>query len=273
MGMLAAAVLAVGIFVAFGGCRSNTGEAQAGTQPSSAASSSAKVEVEIALEDAADPWSKADGSGCANEIVRESFKAARFPVTFKVMPYSRAKDLAMKGEVAACVAMSWSPELEGKIRFPDEDKALYICRSTFLENKSAPIKVESLKDLPAGTKIGTVLNYEYPAGVTALSKQGVVFDAATSEEINLRKLALGRLDLAIVNVDGLKTVDLLVTKAEVKGKVGVVLEGFGQASHIGFSASHPSGETARIKYNEGYAAIRANGTLEKIREEWRAKYK
>jgi hypothetical protein len=258
-----------------GGGGTAEGENSSTQNTTVAASNSATTQValEIAVEDAADPWSRPDGTGCANEIVRAVFTAAKVPVALKVMPYARAKEMAMKGEIAACVAMSWSSELEGKIRFPDEAKSLYINASTFVENLAAPVKAKSIKDLPAGTTLGTVLNYEYPHPVSDLQNKGVIFDKNTSEEMNLKKLALGRLDLVVINIDDLKTADLLFSKAEVVGKVGVVLESFPQAAHIGFSVAHPQGDFARGKYNEGYAIVAANGVLSDIRAAWRAKYR
>ena len=235
------------------------------------AASSTTSDLEIAVEDSAAPWSQSDGTGCANDIVLAAYRAAFVPVKLKVFPYARAKEMAITGQIPACFAMSWSPELQGKIIFADADKPLYICRSTYVQNLQMPVKANSEKTLPPGTRLGTVINYEYPPSVTSLSGQGVIFEATHSEEINLKKLSMGRIDLAIINIDDLRTARLLFAKAGVTGQVGIAFAGDSMPSHIGFSIAHPRGEFARAKFNEGYAAIKKDGTLARIYAQWRAK--
>src|SRR5499433_2311933 len=78
-----------------------------------AARSSAEAQTKslvLAVEDDASPWSRPDGSGYANDVVRAAFKAVGVAVELQVVPYARCKRMALRGEVAGCFNMSPSPE-------------------------------------------------------------------------------------------------------------------------------------------------------------------
>ncbi|WP_423049241.1 hypothetical protein [Undibacterium sp. SXout7W] len=47
--------------------------------------------IEIMVEDAADPFSKADGTGYANDQVVAAFSAVGVDIKFNVVPYVRCK--------------------------------------------------------------------------------------------------------------------------------------------------------------------------------------
>ena len=59
----------------------------------------ARETVDIGVEDAAAPWSQADGTGYANDLVRASFRAVGVDVRLHVLPYARCKQHVVKGEL------------------------------------------------------------------------------------------------------------------------------------------------------------------------------
>src|SRR5277367_4729259 len=71
----------------------------------------------IMVEDASEPFSRRDGTGYANDIVRAAFKAAGIEVGLDVVPYARCKKSLEDGATPACFAMSWLPEFQNRIRF------------------------------------------------------------------------------------------------------------------------------------------------------------
>src|SRR5688572_9362570 len=75
----------------------------------------ARETIDIGVEDAAAPWSQADGTGYANDVARAAFAAAGVEVRMHVLPYTRCKQLVVKGELVACVSMSPAPELRGVV--------------------------------------------------------------------------------------------------------------------------------------------------------------
>src|SRR6185369_408698 len=75
----------------------------------------AQNSVVIAVEDDAAPWSRADGSGYANDLVISAFKAVGIDVELKVVPYARCKRMAINAEAAGCFSTSPASSLEGSI--------------------------------------------------------------------------------------------------------------------------------------------------------------
>ncbi len=222
--------------------------------------------IEIAVEDAADIWSRKDGTGFANDVVEAAFRAMGIQVKWNVEPYARCKADVIEGRSIACFSMSRERTTQNPVRF--SDKPIFVCNSDYFYNASKPIKASREAEIPKGTIVGTVLGYEYPDATDALKERGVLFEGAESEDANLKKLALGRIDLAIVNTNKIKSGALMIKNAGVNGKVAFAFRGGILESFIGFSKKHPQGERLRTVYNKGYAKIAANGMLRKIESKW-----
>ncbi|MGZ3254486.1 MAG: substrate-binding periplasmic protein [Burkholderiaceae bacterium] len=223
----------------------------------------------IAVEDDAAPWSQRDGTGFANDIVRAAFKAAGSEIELAVVPYARCKDMAIKGKAAACFTMSWIPELAGKIVFAD--KPLFRCSVDYFVSNKHPLKANSEETIPKGTVIGIVIGYEYPQSFYALKEKSiVVLEESESEELNLKKLSLGRIDAALVTHNETKPAELLMARARVTGQVNRAFRSGVNDSFIGFSTKHPDGLKAMEKFNEGYRIITANGDRRLIEQRWRS---
>jgi ABC-type amino acid transport substrate-binding protein len=224
--------------------------------------------IPIAVEDDAAPWSQKDGTGFANDVVRAVFKAAEVEVALEVVPYARCKDMAIKGRATACLSMSWLPEFKGKIVFAE--KPLFNCYEDYFVSIRNPLKVTREKDLPKGTVAGIVREYEYPPSIYELQKKGIlVLEESESEEMNLKKLATGRIDTALVNYNETKPAELLLAKAGVTGQVKWAFRSGVLGSYICFSTKHPLGGAALKAFNKGFRIISGNGTLRKIEMQWR----
>jgi len=223
--------------------------------------------VAIAVEDDAAPWSRSDGSGYANDLVVAAFKAVGVVVELKVVPYARCKRMAMNAEVVGCFSTSPSSDLDGEIELAA--KPLFTVKSGYFYNIKKSISSKSQQQLPAGTVVGTVIGYEYPKEFEQLKQQGtVVVEESPSEDVNLRKLAAGRIDLALLNFNEMKTAASLIKKAGVAGQVQTTFAAGMMNSYIGFSVKHPQGRWAREQFDKGFSRIIANGTHRRIRETW-----
>jgi ABC-type amino acid transport substrate-binding protein len=238
---------------------------QAGAQAPLEAS---KPPLLIAAEDGAGPWGQADGTGCGNDLVLAAYAAVQVPVKLEVMPYSRAKHGAISGSYVACFGMAWAPELQGRIVFAD--RPLYTVSAVLMQSTAKPLRASETKDLKAGTRIGTVLDYEYPPAFEGLVKKGILAPMpAYSETVSLRNLAKHRVDAALVILDELKSADYLVARAGLAGRVAPAFSLGEQGTYLGFSVAHPQSEYARAKFNEGFAIIVGNGTYKKILDTWK----
>ncbi|TFW03420.1 transporter substrate-binding domain-containing protein [Oxalobacteraceae bacterium OM1] len=222
-------------------------------------------QLDIMVEDAAAPWSRSDGTGYANEIVAAAFAAVGVDVKFTVLPYSRCKARVVAGLAPACFSISPEADLPDTIVLAD--KPIFTMHSKFFHNTAAPKTAAGIDALQPGTVVALVNGYEYPDAIRGLKARGIVLDQSNSELISLKKLAVGRVDYAVVNVDRIKTEAELLQQAGI-GNVAFAFDGGSLGSYIGFSKTHPQGDYARRQFNAGYALVARNGTLDKIRRRW-----
>ena len=225
------------------------------------------ADLTIMAEDAAQPFSRPDGTGFANDVVRAAFRAAGIDVALDVVPYARCKKEAEDGKVAGCFGMSWYKGVEKSVVFADKP-IFRVYADVFLNRGAAGIRRP--EDLTGPKLVGIVNEYEYPNVVYNLRNNGVVLQAANDDNTNLRLLARGRLDAAIVMTND------LVPQAQKAVEAGVAREvvpafrlGF-EDSYVGFSVKHRQGESARRSFNAGYGRILADGTVEALRRKWTA---
>jgi ABC-type amino acid transport substrate-binding protein len=225
--------------------------------------------IDVGVEDAAAHWSQADGTGYANDLVRAAFNAVDIDVRFHVLPYARCKQYVLNGELVACVSMSPAPELRGAVRFSAKPLFVFTCR--FFENPRRPLP-RRIEDFPRGTRVGTVLGYEYPPEMLErFGRRGAILEPAPTEETNLRKLAAGRIDAAVVNSDVVKSSDWVAERAGVTGRVRAVFSVGGMPAYIGFSTVHRQGRALADKFDLGYARILASGERDRIQHRWIAR--
>lgn len=216
--------------------------------------------IEIMVEDAALPWSAPDGSGYANDLVRAAYAAVNTEVRLTVVPYARCKTYVMQGVVAACFNMSPSPDQVGKVVLAD--LPLFEVHPRYYYNTDKPLPAVSEHMVAAGTRIGIVNGYEYPPSLAELERRGAILDRANTELATLRKLAAGRVDLALMMSEQAKT------EAAQMRNVGMAFHAASMGSYVGFSESHPQGERARKLFNEGYRIISASGRKAEIARRW-----
>ncbi|HEY2323358.1 MAG TPA: transporter substrate-binding domain-containing protein [Thermoanaerobaculia bacterium] len=223
--------------------------------------------LEIYVENAADPFSRPDGTGYANDVVRAAFQSVGVRVEFTVVPYSRCKYKALSGEAVACVSMSWDPSFKERIKFADTP--LIMVTPVYYENPTRPLAARSEGELGKGVTIGTIRGYEYPESVMKAKARGVVFEENSSEQANLHKLALGRIDAAMVMSNPLTGVSHWAKEAEVEHLVRIVFRSAGSENgYFAVSTVHPRGLLALRLYNEGIKNITANGRLDEIKAKW-----
>ncbi|NYE62469.1 ABC-type amino acid transport substrate-binding protein [Duganella sp. 1224] len=227
--------------------------------------SAANEVVHVLVEDNFSPWSNHNGTGLANELVRAAFGAVHVDVDLRVVPYARCRALVIRGASPSCFSMSPSKDLADTVRFAD--KPLYAVTLHAFVGKTSGLTLNSIDDLRAGMRVGVVNGYEYPPGVAELAKRGVVLESTQSETLNLRKLAVGRLDVALVLTDQFRSAELVKLQS---GAVKIMrsFAGASQPSFIGFSMSHPDAERQRTLFNAGFKIITENGKRAAIESQW-----
>lgn len=227
------------------------------------------ADLTIMAEDAAEPFSRADGTGYANDLVKAAFHAAGVEIAFDVVPYARCKKDAEDGKVAACFSMSWYRGVEQTVAFSSLP-VLHVYADIFLNRKS-PAPIARLDDIGRGAVVGIVNAYEYPGEILELRRKGVVLQRAPNDLANLKMLARGRLDAAIIMTNDLMPRAQKARDAGVEAEVRYAFRGGFENGYVGFSRKHPQGETARRQFDAGYKTILADGTAETIRRRWAQK--
>jgi polar amino acid transport system substrate-binding protein len=220
----------------------------------------------ILVEDASGPFSRIDGTGYANDVVRAAFAAAGIDIAFDVVPYARCKESLIAGRTPACFSMSRSETLGDAVVFSAQP--IFDVVATVYQRRAAPRHWISLADIPSNARVGIVNGYEYPEGVYELQRSGVIMDAARDEVVNLRRLARGRIEAAIIMTDRYERIDQRAIEAGVATEVMSSFNAGTLDSYIGFSTRHPDGERLRAKFDKGYQAIVRSGAKRAIDATW-----
>jgi len=135
--------------------------------------------------------------GAANAVVRAAFAAMGFRLDFKFFPWSRAVSLVeTQYNYVGYTPEYYSPMMAARFVFSDP-----ICsgRLVLAQRRGSPIRWNTIADLSAwtvGVVQGHVNSAEFDQRV-ADHQQHV--DGAPNDLSNLKKLAAGRVDLAIID--------------------------------------------------------------------------
>jgi polar amino acid transport system substrate-binding protein len=137
------------------------------------------------------------GAGIA--VLRAALKAEGIDLVVEFYPWSRAIDTA-KGAAYAGFYPSWPEDVgEGFTKSP----VLFKSAVGFVEPKAKPLVFIKLEDLK-GRKIGIVQDYGNTPEFMKLVKSGVIkTEVVTSDLINIKKVAGGRIDGAFIDLANL----------------------------------------------------------------------
>jgi hypothetical protein len=226
--------------------------------------------IVIGAEDDAAPWSYADGSGYANDVVRQAFERAGWTTELKVLPYARCKALVLSGDIAACFSMSRTPELDVRLLFSRQP--LFQAQNLLYAAAGSPLAGCDPAKWAARPRVGVVRGYEYRPAVDALFANGLaVADAGDSEVSALRKVKAGHVDAALVTLDPVKRLDFVAALADVAPDFKVVCDFGGQPAYIAFSRTHPQGAEAAAAFDAGMQALQRHGAIAATQQAWRTR--
>lgn len=146
------------------------------------------------------PYTGADlpGSGASAEVVRKAFAAMGYTLEIEVLPWNRAVATAKSGAdgVMGYFPEYYAAEIEADFIFSDP---IGTGPLGFVEQAGNPVTWTTLDDLK-GTTIGIVDGYVNTAEFDAMVADGTLTtEAVTSDLANLRKVAFGRIPLAVVD--------------------------------------------------------------------------
>lgn len=155
------------------------------------------------------------GVGC--KALRDALKSVGVDVEFVFLPWNRAVKEGGKAEFIGYYP-AWPEDVVDGFLGSDP---IFKSPLGFVEAKSKPLgRLQALKDL-AGKNIGSVQGYGNTKEFNELVKKGLIkSDQATADDFNIKKVAAGRLDGAIVDTNVAKYM-LQTDLKDVAGKIGI----------------------------------------------------
>jgi polar amino acid transport system substrate-binding protein len=130
--------------------------------------------------------------GAFTEIVSAVFKEMGVPVKYVFYPWKRAEDEVKAGNVFAAFPYI---ETEDRLKEYDFSDPVFVSTGKFFympKKQKSEIAYDNLEDLQS-YHVGGVLGYWYE---TPFKEAGLQTEYVSSDEMNIQKLYLGRVDLA-----------------------------------------------------------------------------
>jgi polar amino acid transport system substrate-binding protein len=244
------------ILASFGGNAPATTEAQAAVEPTPVALT--KSITLATLEWPPYVGEKLPGNGITTEIIKEAFARMGYEVKLSYIPWTRVLQDVKDGKVEAGYPAYYSDERAVTYQLSDKFAA---GTTGFFKRKAQAIAYTKLEDLK-GLRIGIIRGYANPAAFEAATY--LTKEEAADDEQNLRKLAAGRIDLALADKF---TAQYILNTTFPEGKdalefVEPVLDT--QPLYIMFSRKVTGFDQKATDFNAGLKLIQADGTVDKI---------
>jgi len=193
--------------------------------------------------------------GAVSRIVSEAFALEGVTVKYVFRPWSRAYAEAQRGLVNGSVVWSVGPMTTERAReFLSSDTVLE-AQSVFFLRKGYNFTWTRDADL-AGLRVGGVAGYEYRFEEVP----GVHLDRAPTEELNLRKLVAGRVDVVPASLDVGRYI--LRTKFKPEEAAGItVAPGRYNTTHYRLIMRRADAENAGYieRFNRGLRKLKESG--------------
>ena len=206
---------------------------------------------------------KLPAQGASSAVVTEAFKAAGNTLKIEFYPWSRAVDMAKSDKAY----IAYFPEYHSKANEADflYSDPIGVGPLVFVERKSDPVKWDSYDSLK-GKKIGVVKGYVNTDELDAkIASKALTSDEALDDAKNLLKLAAGRVDVAVIDVNVFNylvkndaAVKAVAGQLQVNGKT---LED--KKLYVCFKKS-PEGEKALKEFNQGLKKIDPEAIMKKM---------
>lgn len=223
--------------------------------------------VTIAGEDDWAPFSSVTANGkelegFAPEIIMAAMKSQNVDVVFKVLPYARCMDDALKGEVVGCFDTVVDNDNKTKYLFhatPMFEATMDIWAP--IESKETNITIKELE----GKKVGITNGYSYSPILTENTK--IQKEITPSEKAQFEKLAIGRIPYAAVF--GMPGFHILKSNPNLALKIKKIGTISTDKVFLSFSKVHKDGAKYTEIFEKGLTAIKADGTYKKLEDSFK----
>ncbi|MGD8992925.1 MAG: ABC transporter substrate-binding protein [Desulfobacterales bacterium] len=200
--------------------------------------------------------------GPSVEIVREIQRRVGSEAEIQVYPWARAYKMALEDENVILFGMTYTKVRHDKFKWVGP---LATKRDILVAQKGSGIKIKDLEDAKKVKRIGTLRD---DTRGRLLQSQGFTnLEPVSDEQLNAKKLALGRIDLWAYKIPGLRTVCDLA---------GVDHTSFEEVYHLReidlmIAFSKKTSDSIVQKWKSAFDEMVADGTIGKIQKKWNLK--
>jgi polar amino acid transport system substrate-binding protein len=197
--------------------------------------------------------------GPSVEIVQKILKRIGSDKKIQVFPWSRAYKMALEQKNVVLFGMTHTQDRDNKFHWVGP---LATKRDVLVARKDSGIKITGLKDAKKVNRIGTLRD---DTREQFLKIKGFTnLESVSDEQLNAKKLFLGRIELWAYKQPGLKTVCDLA---------GVDHNEFKEVYHlrridVSIAFSKNTSPTIVKKWRDAFDEMRLDGTIEKIHRKW-----
>jgi polar amino acid transport system substrate-binding protein len=194
------------------------------------------------------------------DIIKAAFSAVGYQLNVKILPFSRAFQYAKQGAVDG-ITLWYSKDRAQWFEF---STSLTRSQLILLKPNALQVNYQSLNDLIPFT-IGTVRNYAYPESFS--DHLGIKKDQVLTDEQNINKLILGRIDIALIDK---RMAKFILRKNHPEQQYSFNSAGIlkNEKYYLAVSKNSNNYKQKLADFNLGLAKIKANGVLEKITSEY-----
>ena len=200
--------------------------------------------------------------GPSVEIVKEIQRRVRSQEQIQVYPWARAYKMALEDENVILFGMTHTKVRQDKFKWVGP---LATKRDILVAKKGSGIKIKDLEDAKKVKRIGTLRD---DTRGRLLKRHGFTnLEPVSDEQLNAKKLALGRIDLWAYKIPGLRTVCDLA---------GVDYTEFEEVYHLReidlmIAFSKKTSDSIVQKWRDTFNEMLADGTILQIRKKWNMK--
>ena len=200
--------------------------------------------------------------GPSVEIVKEIQRRVGSFEQIQVYPWARAYKMALEKENVVLFGMTYTKMRQDNFKWIGP---LATKRDILVAKKESGIKINSLDDAKSVKRIGTLRD---DTRERLLKRHGFTnLEPVSDEQLNAKKLALGRIDLWTYKIPGLRTVCDLA---------GVDHNEFEEVYHLRkidlmIAFSKKTSDSIVQKWKNAFNEMSADGTIMQIRKKWNLK--
>ena len=197
--------------------------------------------------------------GPSVDTVKEIQRRVGSQEEIKVYPWARAYKMALEEENVVLFGMTHTEVRDDQFKWIGP---LATKRDILVAKKGSGIQIKNLEDAKKVKRIGTLRD---DTRERLLKSQGFTnLESVSDEQMNARKLVLGRIDLWTYKIPGLRTVcDLAGVDHKEMEEVFSLRE-----INVDIAFSKKTSDAIVQKWKKAFNEMVADGTLMKIRKRW-----